>query len=103
MNVTLPRDVAMYLLNQKRDDLATLERRYAARIQIIVSDKLMPHQSEIETRTREVTAPIAVVRPGEVAPAERMAPANGTPTRTSTRRPASGGVSPCARAGDGYP
>src|SRR4030095_6954103 len=42
MNVTLPRDVAMYLLNQKRDDLATLERRYAARIQIVVSEKLMP-------------------------------------------------------------
>ena len=93
MNVTLPRDVAMYLLNQKRDDLATLERRYSARIQVVVSEKLMPHQSEIETRTREITAPIAVVRPGEVAPAERMAPANGTPTRTSARRPTSTGVS----------
>jgi ribonuclease E len=106
MNVTLPRDVAMYLLNQKRDDLATLERRYSARIQIILSDKLMPHQSEIETRTREVTAPIAVVRPGEVAPAERMAPANGAPTRTSTRRPTAAGVSyargpvPAAREGE---
>ena len=105
MNVTLPRDVAMYLLNQKRDDLATLERRYSARIQIIVSEKLMPHQSEIETRTREITAPIAVVKPGEVAPAERMLPASGTPTRSSTRRPSSGGVSsprgiaPAARAG----
>ena len=106
MNVTLPRDVAMYLLNQKRDDLATLERRYSARIQIIVSEKLMPHQSEIETRTREITAPIAVVKPGEVAPAERMLPAGSTPTRSSTRRPSSGGVSsprgiaPAARAGE---
>src|SRR4051795_5363923 len=35
MKVGLPRDVAMYLLNQKRDDLATLEARYAARIQIV--------------------------------------------------------------------
>lgn len=73
MTVTLPRDVAMYLLNQKRDDLAVLERRYSTRIQIVISDKLMPHQSEIETRTREVVAPVAVVRPGEVVPAERLA------------------------------
>ncbi len=89
MNVTLPRDVAMYLLNQKRDDLATLERRYSARINIIVSEKLMPHQSEIETRTREVTAPVAVVRPGEVAPADRM---TALPARSAGRRPALGGV-----------
>jgi ribonuclease E len=77
MTVTLPRDVAMYLLNQKRDDLAVLERRYSTRIQIVISDKLMPHQSEIETRTREVVAPVAVVRPGEVAPAERLAANDG--------------------------
>ncbi|MCC6848060.1 MAG: Rne/Rng family ribonuclease [Deltaproteobacteria bacterium] len=87
MNVTLPRDVAMYLLNQKRDDLATLERRYSARINIVVSDELMPHQSEIETRVREVVAPVAVLRPGEVAPADRAASA-----RAGARRPASGGV-----------
>lgn len=77
MTVTLPRDVAMYLLNQKRDDLAVLERRYSTRIQIVISDKLMPHQSEIETRTREVVAPVAVVRPGEVASAERLAANDG--------------------------
>ena len=77
MTVTLPRDVAMYLLNQKRDDLAVLERRYSTRIQIVISDKLMPHQSEIETRTREVVAPVAVVRPGEVAAAERLAANEG--------------------------
>ena len=95
LNVTLPRDVAMYLLNQKRDDLATLERRYTARINVIISDKLMPHQSEIETRTREVIAPIAVVRPGEVAAAERL-PAAGLPPRERTRRAPSVGV-PYAR------
>lgn len=77
MTVTLPRDVAMYLLNQKRDDLAVLERRYSTRIQIVISDKLMPHQSEIETRTREVVAPVSVVRPGEVVPAERIAATDG--------------------------
>ena len=45
----------------------TLERRYAARIQIIISDKLMPHQSEIETRTREVSDRAALsAKPGLV-------------------------------------
>ncbi len=86
MNVSLPRDVAMYLLNQKRDDLAVLEARYTARINVTGSEQLMPHQSEIETRIREVTAPIAVVRPGEVVQAERPATANGAPSRPSTRR-----------------
>jgi ribonuclease E len=106
MNVTLPRDVAMYLLNQKRDDLAVLERRYAARINVVATDKLMPHQSEIETRTREVTAPIAVVRPGEVAPAERAALPNGNLQRSSGRRSAGAGVGyargpvPAVREGD---
>jgi ribonuclease E len=85
MNVTLPRDVAMYLLNQKRDDLATLERRYSTRVQIVVSEKLMPHQSEIETRTREVVAPIAVIRPGEVVSADRSPSAV---MRSAARRPA---------------
>ncbi len=95
LTVTLPRDVAMYLLNQKRDDVATLERRYSARIQVVISDKLMPHQSEIETQTREVTAPIAVVRPGEVAPpAERAA---ATSARSGTRRPSTTATVPYAR------
>ncbi|MEO6025807.1 MAG: Rne/Rng family ribonuclease [Candidatus Binatia bacterium] len=97
LTATLPRDVAMYLLNQKREDVATLERRYSARIQVVISDKLMPHQSEIETRTREVTAPIAVLRPGEVAPAERVPAANGTSTRSSTRRPSTTAAVPYAR------
>src|SRR5204862_8247586 len=77
----------------KREDLATLERRYSTRVQIIVSDKLMPHQSEIETRTREVVAPIAVIRPGEVVSADRSPSAA---MRSGARRPAAAAV-PYAR------
>jgi ribonuclease E len=99
LTVTLPRDVAMYLLNQKREDVATLERRYAARIHVVINEKLMPHQSEIETRTRDVIAPIAVVRPGEVVAADRL-PANAMAARasasTGARRSGSAGV-PYAR------
>jgi ribonuclease E len=82
MKVSLPRDVAMYLLNQKRDDLAVLEARYAARIQVVISDKLMPHESEIETRTRKVgERAVPIVRPGEVAAAEVARPSSGTRER----------------------
>ena len=52
LTVSLPPEVAVYLLNHKRDDLAQLERRYATRIQIALKEELMPHQSEIEIRTR---------------------------------------------------
>ncbi|HVN83460.1 MAG TPA: Rne/Rng family ribonuclease [Candidatus Binatia bacterium] len=79
IKVTLPRDVAVYLLNQKRGDLAQLESHYGTRIQIALSDKLMPHQSEFEERRRTVTALEAPVQPGQVAatPAAAEPPANG--------------------------
>ncbi|MGD0946456.1 MAG: Rne/Rng family ribonuclease [Candidatus Binatia bacterium] len=52
LTVSLPPEVAVYLLNHKRDDLAQLERRYATRIQVALKEELMPHQSEMEIRTR---------------------------------------------------
>src|SRR6185436_7227518 len=52
LRVSLPNEVAMYLLNQKREDLAQLERRYAAKIQVAMRGDLMPHQSEIEVKER---------------------------------------------------
>jgi ribonuclease E len=73
MKVTVPHDVAMYLMNQKRDALAQLEARFATRIEVVVSTRLMPHQSEIEVRTRDVIVPLPVVRPGEVADADSTA------------------------------
>jgi ribonuclease E len=71
LKVSLPPDVALYLLNQKREDLAALERRYATRIQIAQNGALMPHQSEFEARARtEGSRPVAKKpRPGEVAEA----------------------------------
>lgn len=52
LKVSLPRDVAIYLLNNKREDLAQLERRYGTRIQVVLREDLMPHQSEFEGRAR---------------------------------------------------
>ncbi|GIW41588.1 MAG: hypothetical protein KatS3mg076_2165 [Candidatus Binatia bacterium] len=64
LRVTLPPDVAIYLLNQKREDLALLERRYGVRIQVATSEKLMPHEVEIDVRAAPKEAPGP--RPGEV-------------------------------------
>ncbi len=71
MKVSLPPDVAFYLLNQKREDLAGLEHRYKTRISIVAVPTLRPHQSEIELTTRE-GAPAAMEEPRvEVRPRER--------------------------------
>jgi len=52
MRAVFPTEVGLYLLNQKREDLAQLERRCGTRIQIAFSDHLMPHQFESEVRLR---------------------------------------------------
>lgn len=72
LRVTLPNEVALYLLNQKRDALAQLEVRYDTRIQVSLSSHLMPHQMEMETASRALTGQTpAAVPPGTVAaPAE---------------------------------
>jgi ribonuclease E len=75
LKVSLPPDVAIYLLNQKRDDVAQLERRYATRIQVVLNAALMPHQSEFEARARvEASQPeVPQIRLGGVTPSEPIA------------------------------
>ncbi|MBI4516067.1 MAG: Rne/Rng family ribonuclease [Deltaproteobacteria bacterium] len=89
LRVTLPREVAVYLLNQKRDDLAQLESRYSTRIQVALSEKLMPHQADFEER-RRTPQPAAPVQPGQVVAAEPAPPpvaaAPGAPVENGRRR-----------------
>jgi ribonuclease E len=94
LNVSLPPDVAVYLLNQKRDDLAQLERRYAARIQILLNEELMPHQLEMQVRSRLEAgqATLPSVRLGGVAVAPAAAADDGALGTAAE---------PAARAGDG--
>jgi len=73
LRVTMPTDVALYLLNQKREDLAQLEQRYRTKIGVKLSDKLMPHQMELEASVRVVEQRPAVA-PGTVAVAEPAPP-----------------------------
>ncbi len=88
LKVSLPRDVALYLLNHKRDDLAQLEARHGTRIQIALSEKLMAHESEFEERRRPPVPAAAVVQPGQVAPA---APSE-TPAATTAQPAAAAGA-----------
>jgi len=53
VKVDLPPEVAVYLLNNKREDLAGLERRYKTKISVAPNPGLRPHQSEIELVTKE--------------------------------------------------
>ena len=102
LRVALPPDVAVYLLNQKRDDLAQLERRYATRIQVVLDAQLMPHQSELEARPRvERAQPEPRTRLGGVAAAEleTAAPAeNGEAPATETAEPAAAAAEPAVGA-----
>ncbi|MBI3783929.1 MAG: ribonuclease E/G, partial [Deltaproteobacteria bacterium] len=88
LKVLVPSDVAMYLLNQKREDLAQLERRYATRIQVVLSPDLMPHQSELEVKARVEGGPgeQPAVRLGGVAlPAQQVA--SGEPEQAASAAP----------------
>ncbi len=53
--MTLPPKVALYLLNQKRDQVVSLEQRYRMTVEIRVQDDLIAGQLDIETvETRAV-------------------------------------------------
>ncbi len=57
---TFSTDVANYLLNQKRNDLTSLEERYNASIIIEASPALSLHESHVEFMPREAVAPTTV-------------------------------------------
>jgi len=106
LRVSLPPDVAIYLLNQKRDDLAQLERRYATRLQVALNATLMPHQSELEAQPRvEGAAPAPPqMRLGGVAPVEPTAPAAGNgsaPKATPGETEVAAGTTPAAEGAGG--
>src|SRR5437867_2046923 len=59
--VFLPPEVALYLLNQKRDDLTRLEQRYKVAIEAVPEARLKASQFEIEEVRREETEITPVV------------------------------------------
>jgi len=61
VKVFLPPEVALYLLNQKRDDLTRLEQRYKVAIEAVPEARLKASQFEIEEVRREETEIAPVV------------------------------------------
>ena len=53
LTVTVPSDVALYLLNQQRDELQALERQYRAEIALVPRPDLPKEKCEIEVTPRE--------------------------------------------------
>jgi ribonuclease E len=53
VKVYLPPEVALYLLNEKRDDLYRLESRHQVRIEVAPEGRMKAHQFEIEESRRE--------------------------------------------------
>ncbi len=70
MMVTLPTEVGLYVLNQKREDLANLESRYESPVEIRLSNELLPHEIETAVKERSRTAPARkAIEPGAVVEA----------------------------------
>jgi ribonuclease E len=61
VKVYLPVEVAVYLLNEKRDDLFRLESRQRMRIEVIPQDKMRVEQFEIEELRREAQEAVPMV------------------------------------------
>lgn len=53
VKVTVSLDVANYLLNCKRNDLAKLEERFDTAITVEASQHLLPHEGTLEFTARE--------------------------------------------------
>ena len=111
LKATVPEEIAIYLLNQKRDELSALERRYQTRISLIPHPTMNPGRGEIETTVREPVpseAPIARVAPAAAGPAhppedlvlqgvpvvEAVASVEAPPAAVEGERDAAAGVAP---------
>jgi len=93
LSVTLPIPVALYLLNQKRDQVVSLEQRYGLRLDVNVNDELIAGRFDIDS----------VAAPAEDADEEPAAEPKRKPASRSRRRseePAEERPGPEAAAGE---
>jgi ribonuclease E len=58
LRVGLPTEVAMWLLNNKREELVRIERRADIRVEVVPTPALLRHESEFEAIAREKTEPV---------------------------------------------
>lgn len=71
IRMAVPPEVALWILNHKREDLSQLERRFAVRITVEPKASLLRHEAEFEFFPREKAEPAAHVA---AIPGERPAP-----------------------------
>ena len=57
LRATLPSEVALYLLNQKREEILDLEHRYLVRINLVPQADLAKERCDIETTARDGAPP----------------------------------------------
>ncbi|MBI2016981.1 MAG: Rne/Rng family ribonuclease, partial [Candidatus Rokubacteria bacterium] len=99
VKVFLPPEVALYLLNQKRDDLARLEVRYKVLIEVVPEARMKTSQFEIEEFRREETEVVPIVTADTVdealaagtltpAPPRPAEPQEAPPVRAALPEPA---------------
>jgi ribonuclease E len=101
VKVFLAPEVALHLLNQKRDDLARLEGRYRVTIEVVPEERMKASQFEIEEVRREepevapmVTADTVdeALVSGTLPPAPRPVEAQESPTPLAPQREAGDGT-----------
>jgi ribonuclease E len=83
IRLAVPPDVATWMLNHKRDDIVSIERRHNLRIDIEPRGRMLRHETELEVFAREVP----VEPPGRDEPA-RDAPSPKTGAEPVEVRPA---------------
>ncbi len=99
VKVFLPPEVALHLLNQKRDDLARLEQRYKILIEVVPEARMKTSQFEIEEFRREETEVVPIVTADTVdealaagtltpVPPRPAEPLETPPARAATPEPA---------------
>jgi ribonuclease E len=76
VHLVLPREVAIWMLNNKRDELRQIERRHGVRVEIEPSDSLLRHESKFETAPRQAGDPMPIPegQPERPAPRPEAAP-----------------------------
>jgi ribonuclease E len=90
VKVFLPPEVALHLLNQKRDDLARLEGRYRVSIEVAPEARMKASQFEIEEVRREEPEVVPMVTADTVDQAlvsGTLQPAPRTPVETQESAP----------------
>ncbi|MCX8101260.1 MAG: ribonuclease E/G, partial [Geminicoccaceae bacterium] len=85
LQVTVPLDVAFYLLNKKRDVLVRLEQRYELRVDVQPAERPGPPRVELEVLEKREEP---VEAPAEPVAAEAAAEAAPAPARAAAPAPA---------------